>query len=158
MKFQRIYPLVTLLIVMACGVVSPKESNEANEPITSTGATNTPAVQQTEESQGEPFITASDLANLQLITNTQGVGEKPLFQWEAAPTASYYQLVVFDDGGKPYWAWEGKTTQIYLGGTVVQPPADSSGPIIAQGYSWTVVAFDIQDRMVAASAVRAISP
>lgn len=158
MKFQWIYPLVTLLIVMACGVVSPQESNEPDEPIIPTSATNTPVVQQTEQSQREPFISASDLVNLQLITNTEGVGEKPLLQWEAAPTASYYQLVVFDEEGRPYWAWEGKTTEIYLGGTVVQPPADSSGPIIAPGYSWTVVAFDIQDQVVAASAVRAISP
>jgi hypothetical protein len=140
---------------MACGTSAPQESNA---PATTTSIPVTPTVQPTEEIQGEPFITAPNLLHLKLITSPQGAGEKPLFQWEAVPDASYYQLVVFDETKKPYWAWDGRAAQIYLGGTEEQPSADSSGPVIDQGYSWAVVAFDEQNHVIASSEVRTISP
>lgn len=156
MRIQRIcITALILTISIACGAVSTKESNQPAE------ATNTPVpptIQPTEESQGEPFISGPNVVSLRLLTSKQSVGEKPLLQWEAIPNASYYQVAVFDESGKPYWAWEGKTAQIYLGGTQEQPPADSSGPVIAEGYSWAVIAYDAENHAIASSAVRSIAP
>jgi hypothetical protein len=157
MIIQRIAiaSFILFFALTACGTSAPKESNES---ATATSISATPTVQPTEEIQGEPFISAPNLVRLKLLTSTQGAGEKPLFQWEPVPDASYYQLAVFDEAGKPYWAWDGTAAQIYLGGTEEQPPADSSGPVIDQGYSWAVVAYDTQDHIIASSEVRAISP
>jgi hypothetical protein len=110
------------------------------------------------EIQGESFLSAPGIANIKVLTDIEGVGAKPLFAWEATANAERYQLIVFDEAGEPYWAWEGIKTQIYMGGTDTQPPDDSSGPSIDEGYTWAVVAYDSDDRVFAVSEVRSISP
>ena len=154
MKHSRTYIalLMLFLAILGCTAISPEENSDP------ANATNVPAEPQVEESQGEPFITGPNIANIKLLTDTQGVGEKPLLKWDSVANAGYYQLVVFDEAGKPYWAWEGSTTQIYLGGTDVQPPENSSGPFISNGYSWAVVAYNAENQPIASSAVRQISP
>ena len=150
MKINRLYIFVAvvMLSVLACslpagGSGSPSNSGPTNE---SGGV------------QGTPFISAPAVANIKMLTDVKGGGEKPLFAWDAVPGASRYQLIVFDDGGEAYWAWEGTKTQIYMGGTDAEPPADSSGPSIGAGYSWTVVAYGSDGKVLAASVVRPISP
>lgn len=140
------------LATLGCKASTQKENNNPAD------ATDNPSESQVEESQGEPFITGPNIAGIKLLTETQGVGEKPLLQWDSIANAGYYQLVVFDEAGKPYWAWEGSSTQIYLGGTDVQPPENSSGPVISNGYTWAVVAYSAEDQVIASSAVRTISP
>ncbi len=166
--------IVLLLVTAGCATSAPKEIHTptaaASTPaaaastlasIASTPATpaSTPTTPQVDEAPpGEPFITAPNIASIALVTDTQGVGEKPLLQWESVTDADAYQLVVFDEEGRPYWAWEGGAMQIYLGGTDVQPPENSSGPVIADGYSWAVVAYNSEGQLIASSAVRTISP
>lgn len=141
------------LATLGCGAFTQNKNNTPANIVT-----DTPTEAQVDEPQGEPFITGPNIATLKLLTETQGIGEKPLLIWDAAENAGYYQLVVFDEAGKPYWTWEGSATQIYLGGTDSQPPADSSGPVISNGYSWAVVAYNAKDQVIASSAVRSISP
>lgn len=144
--------LMLSAVISACGVTSPG------------GQTDIPATAeisdqpQIEEAAGESFITGPGLESVKLLTPVDGAGEKPLFAWEAVSGAGYYQLVVFDEAGKPYWAWEGNGTQIHLGGTQDQPPLESSGPVIESGYSWAVIAYDAQGNVLASSDVRPISP
>jgi hypothetical protein len=154
---MKIHPLIVGVMLLsavmsACGGTSPAGQNEI--PATA-DISNQP---QIEETAGEPFITGPGLEPVKLLTRVDGAGEKPLFAWEAVLGAGYYQLVVFDEAGKPYWAWEGSGTQIHLGGTQEQPPAGSSGPVIESGYSWAVIAYDAEGNVLASSEVRPISP
>lgn len=112
----------------------------------------------TDQNQGKPFISGSGIGTIKLLTDTRGAGAKPLFKWQTVPEAARYELIVYDQAGAPYWAWDGTQTQIYLGGTESQPSADSAGPSLDAGYSWTVVAFDGNDKVIASSATRSISP
>ena len=153
MKTNRFYILVAVLLlsVLACNL--SKRGNESQPGV----PTNVPPGAPTEV-RGESFISAPGVANLKLLTDLKGAGEKPLLKWEAVTGASRYQLIVFDEAGEPYWAWEGTATQIYLGGTDTQPPADSSGPSIEAGYMWAVVAYGSDGKVLAASETKSISP
>ena len=156
--------VLLVLIAVACG--SPVRGNEDNPQAGTTPESRnripTPQVQTPTaaptEVHGEPFISTPGLANIKLFTDVEGAGGKPLFLWESITEANRYQLIVFDEAGEPYWAWEGTKTQIYMGGTDAQPPDDSSGPSIDTGYTWAVVAYGSDGKLLAASGVRPISP
>jgi len=152
----RFFITVTILLlsILACGTSSPAGGDESQPE----APTNVPTAEPTEIPQGEPFVSVPGFESIELLTDITGVGEKPLFKWDAVTDAGRYQLIVFDEAGEPYWAWEGTKTQIYMGGTDEQPPADSSGPSIEAGYTWTVVAYNAEGKVIAASEVRSISP
>lgn len=149
MKNNRLYIFVAvvMLSVLACGLPVGGSGNPSNEPTNPANSV-----------QSTPFISAPSMANIKLLTDVKGGGEKPLFAWNTVSGASRYQLIVFDNGGDAYWAWEGTKTQVYMGGTDTQPPSDSSGPSIGVGYSWTVVAYGSNGKVLATSEVRPISP
>ncbi len=153
MKTNRFYILVVVLLlsILACNLSKRGNESQPEAP------TNVPPGAPTEV-QGEAFVSAPGVANLKLLTDVKGAGEKPLLQWETVTGASRYQLFVFDETSEPYWAWEGTATQIYMGGTDSQPPADSSGPSIDVGYTWAVVAYGSDGKVLAASETRPISP
>lgn len=155
MKIQHLFLAILVLVLATLGCRS-STLGATSEPV---GVASMPTeVKVEEETQAEPFVKGPGIASLKLLTGQSGVGEKPLLRWEAVSGANFYQLVVFDEAGKPYWAWEGKATQIYLGGTQEQPPADSSGPVIGSGYSWIVIAYNAEHRAIASSEKRPISP
>jgi hypothetical protein len=165
---KRIHLLITVVVIalmgVACGLPAggnddtlQTETPSDNGISAETPEIPTPTVMPTEV-RGEPFLSAPGVGNIKQLTDTERVGVKPLLAWEAVGDANRYQLIVFDETGEPYWAWEGAKAQIYMGGTDSQPPDDSSGPAIDRGYTWAVVAFGSDDEIVAASEVRPISP
>ena len=156
--------LILLLAGLACGLPAGGNGNEsqaaetpgndeqAQNPIDA--VTDVPI----EVPSGEPFLDVPGIGQVILKTDVQGVGEMPLLAWESVAGAERYQLVVFDEAGEPYWAWEGTQAQVYMGGSESQPDADSSGPVIAAGYAWAVVAYDAGGQILASSELRSISP
>jgi hypothetical protein len=166
MKHTHLLVSAVVMVLIGVACASPVSGNETTpQPGTTPESGNqiptteiqTPTAMPTEV-QGEPFISAPGVALLKLLTDIEAVGEKPLLKWENVTGASRYQLIVFNEAGEPYWAWEGTNTQIYMGGTEAQPPEDSSGPSIGAGYTWAVVAYGSDGRLLAASEVRPISP
>jgi len=145
---------VLLISVLACGTLS-QAGGEESQP---EAPTIIPVIEPTEGPQGEPFISVPGIETIKLLTNVTEAGGKPLFTWEAVTGSSRYELIVFDETGEPYWAWEGTKTKIYMGGTDEQPPAESSGPSIEAGYTWTVIAYNVDGKVIAASEIRSISP
>ena len=140
------FALILLLSVsLACGTPT-----DVGEP--------TPVADDSSEDQGEPFLSVPGVGDIKLLTDVNGAGEKPLFKWEAVTGAARYHLILYDEAGEPYWAWEGTSTQIYIGGVTFEPAADSSGPSIEAGYSWAVVAYDADGNALAASNIKPISP
>jgi hypothetical protein len=165
---KHIHLLITVVVIalmgVACGLPAGGNDDILQTEITSdngipveTPEIPTPTVMPTEV-QGEPFLAAPGVGTMKQLTDTERVGVKPLLAWEAVSNANRYQLIVYDETGEPYWAWEGPQTQIYMGGTDTQPPDDSSGPSVDRGYTWAVVAYSSDDRIIAASEVRPISP
>jgi len=146
-----------LLAGLACSVSGG--GNETSPTIGTTPVSGEQVQSPTEAVvKGEPYISARGIESIHLFTEVQGVGDKPLFSWESISGAERYQLVVFDENGEPYWAWEGTQSQVYMGGSESQPPADSSGPSVAADYHWAVVAYDANGQALASSELRPVSP
>lgn len=161
MKHMR--PLIALIVIalmtIACGVSAGGNGNTPQVEITLENGEQLESQNEAPtEVQTEPFLNAPGIGQIRLLTEVQNVGEKPLFAWESIPGANRYHLIVFDETGEPYWAWEGAQTQVYMGGSETQPPADSDGPLVGAGYAWTVVAYDANGKILASSELRSISP
>lgn len=77
-------------------------------------------------------------------------GERPRFSWKAVGDAVDYALVVQTLKGKPYWAWRGTETTVFLGG-VDEPSKDAGGPLLTKAAQWQVVAYAEDGRIVGAS-------
>lgn len=107
---------------------------------------------------GEAYVPLANIETVELLTPTSGVGIKPLFEWSPVQGAVNYSLYLQFPNGQPYWAWSGSVTSIYLGGTDSQPPDDAAGPILQKGMSWSVIAFDAENNIIASSVVQEISP
>jgi hypothetical protein len=163
MKHIQLLMTLVVIVFLAAACSAPASGNVAAPESAATPAavkTSLPAspTAAPAEVQVTPFLSAPGLASLKLLTSAQNAGAWPLFEWEAVPGAQRYQLIVFDETGDPYWAWEGTKSQVYMGGTDLQPPDESSVPSIQPGYTWVVVAYDPADAVVAASEIRPISP
>lgn len=164
MKHRRLLIafVAIVLLAVACGVPAGNGTEPQAGTIPAGGEqvespTEAPTKLPT-EIPGEPFLSVPGIGRVTLLTDVQGSGEKPLFAWESIAGADRYQLIVFDEAGEPYWAWEGAQTQVYMGGSESQPSANSSGPAIGAGYSWTVVAYNVNGEIVASSELKPISP
>jgi len=106
----------------------------------------------------ELFAPFAGVASIDLLTLASGAGEKPLFEWTPVEGATRYSLILQFPDGRPYWAWSGDANSVYLGGLDTAPPADAAGPILLEGMTWAVFAFDAEGNMIGSSAVQAISP
>jgi len=105
--------------------------------------------------QNEPLLVGADPV-IQL-TPTEGVGVRPNLDWEAVEGADSYFLVVKDDAGVPYWAWDGSETSVPLGGAAF-PEDYGNGPTIGPGYTWSVSAYAADGTFLAISGDRPVSP
>lgn len=77
-------------------------------------------------------------------------GQRPRFSWPAVSDAVEYSLVVQTLKGKPYWAWRGPETTVFLGG-IDEPSKDASGPILTKAAQWQVIAYAQDGHIVGAS-------
>lgn len=85
-------------------------------------------------------------------------GPRPVLEWDAAPGAATYQLIVRDTAGEVTWAWSGATTSIAVGGGSDPAPPDTPAALISGPSTWTVVAFDDGGLAVGATADLAVAP
>lgn len=159
---RRVHILLVLvgviLLTLACSPIAGKPGTTVPANTAQSQDNSAKAPESPVQSQGKPLISGSGIGTIELLTDTKGVGTKPLFEWKAVSGVARYELIVYDDAGAPYWAWDGSQTKVHLGGGETQPPEDSAGPSLGAGYSWSVVAFDSNDKVVAASDTQSISP
>lgn len=99
-----------------------------------------------------------NLAPIELLTPTENAGHYPKFEWRPVPGASRYLLLLMDDNGRAYWAWEGSKTAVFLGGSEEAPAEDRVGPILLRPMRWMVVAFNAAGKPIASSPIRPIAP
>lgn len=143
-KSQLILAILCFLILQACGGGGNQSSNIGG-PAQTTGGS-------------EKLAPFNGLADIELLTPTQGVGIKPKFEWSPVDRAARYALSLRFSDGQPYWAWSGSSTSVYLGGLDSPPPDSAEGPILLDGMSWGVIAFDAGGNVIASSVYRDISP
>lgn len=110
-----------------------------------------------EDANGELINPGLPAINL-IAPNTTGAGEVPAFEWAAVNGADHYRLVVLDGNSNILWAWYGYETKVNLGGQPGDRPEGVGGPVIDQGSSWSVIAFDINGKSMATSEIRSVSP
>lgn len=146
--------LKLMLIVLLTLSISACSSTAASSPSDSEG----PSPTAQEQAQDEPFAPFAGAAAIELLTPTSDAGLKPLFEWSPVENASRYSVFLQFSDGQPYWSWSGAGTSVYLGGYDSAPPDDSAGPVLLDGMSWAVVAFDAQGTVIASSHLQPISP
>jgi len=148
-KIRLLLSLLFLITISACSGASTTQS--------ASGGDDSGAVVDQQSGQ-EPFIPFAGLTRIELLTPSSGAGEKPLFEWLPIEGASEYSLFLQFPDGQPYWSWLGSATTVYLGGSSSAPSPDAAGPILLDGMSWAVIAFDTQGNVIASSNLQAISP
>ena len=156
-----------LLVVAACSSTdgdaeTPDVTSAATTDVSSTTAPSatqeTTATQQattTLAPQAESLLTGAN--PVIQITPTEGVGLRPVLSWEAIEGAGSYFLVVKDDAGAAYWAWQGSETSVPLGGAEF-PENYGNGPTIGPGYMWSVSAYATDGTILAISGDLPVSP
>ena len=84
-------------------------------------------------------------------------GDRPRFTWTAVDGATEYTLVVQNLRGRPYWAWRGGETTVFLGG-IDEPSSDAPGPLLTKPAQWQVIAYAADGSIVGATTWRIVQP
>ncbi len=155
------------LVIAACssGGASSAPVGSADDPNSSTtttaassgtSQTTVPSSTTTTVAEpGPPSLALPGAPPLVLLTGSGG-GVRPLLEWEPLSGAVRYVVTVYAETGGPYWAAETVDPSLQVGDPAL--PDDAMGPKIADGYAWSVFAFDDSDRLIASSELRTISP
>jgi hypothetical protein len=88
------------------------------------------------------------VAALALTSPTTGIGERPTFTWQAVEGADVYVVSITGADGTPLWAWRGTTTDVALGGELID---GEEGPRLAGDATIDIFAVDGTGRIIAAS-------
>ena len=102
---------LAVLVLVACESQSPK----SNHPPPTTSKRVIPA--------------------LATLTPATGGGVRPILAWQPVKGAAKYRVVVLDAKRRPYWAWEGTTIKVPMGGGTKPAAKGSDGPRIGAGFS-----------------------
>lgn len=108
------------------------------------------------DAPAEPVRPFPWLADLPLLTEPSD-DLRPLLAWEPVEGAVLYSLTVTAPTGAAYWAWQTDATSVHLGGDP-RLDDDQSGPSTVSGMTWSVIAFDGDDRPLAASVEAVLRP
>lgn len=127
-----------LLFAAACG---DSVNDTAGDDAASTDPTDITSTTTTSPSTTEPTGPATDASADDEPESTSVDDGRPTLTWPAVAEAAEYQVVVLDANGEPYWSWIGAGTSVPIGGAELG--VSTPGPTVAPGFSWTVVAWDV---------------
>lgn len=108
------------------------------------------------DAPAEPVRPFPWLVDLPLLTEPSD-DLRPLLAWAPVDDAVLYSVTVTAPTGEAYWAWQTDATSVHLGGDP-RLDDDQSGPSTLPGMTWSVIAFDADDRPVAASVEAVLHP
>jgi hypothetical protein len=97
------------------------------------------------------------LPGMTLTTPTSGNGSRPLLAWESVEGADWYSVYLYGPDQGLYWSWQGRETSVPVGGRP-QLNDKAPGPSVADGMTWSVVAYDSHDMPIASGGPRPIAP
>lgn len=75
---------------------------------------------------------------IELTVGPGAVPNRPVLSWTAVDGADHYGAYVYAPNGELYWAWQGRETNVPLGGAI----GDAPGPAAGGGMTWAVIAYD----------------
>ena len=155
--------VVGLLVVLLAGCgdddTSPTTGAEGATTTTTgsdTDTTDTTDATTTTAPPAEPLFAGVE-GRVVLLTPTSGEGTRPLLEWAPVDGAHHYAVYLYAPDGDVYWAWTGEATSVHVGGDPVIEEG-LSGPSVAEGMSWAVIANDEDLLPIAVSEQREISP
>jgi hypothetical protein len=178
---------IVIFILGACSTQNaeiPQDSVAANEevsttfkdpdsPAETTDMSNTESEDQsasessdTPQTENDPsaivgdntLLLFPDMITMENIMPLQGVGLRPRFEWQTINGAAHYGIIILDPKGSPYWGWRGEKPWVYLGGIDEPLPEINEGPILIDGMSWRIVAYDANEVPIATGGPWAIAP
>jgi hypothetical protein len=147
------------MIVGACAGGSPRATVNTTTTTGGQATTTTAAASQTTTTApeaGPPLIAGFD-QQVVLTAPTSGGGARPLLSWDPVDGAGSYVVFVYAPNGDIYWSWSGSDTSVHVGGEP-QLGDGVSGPSVAQGMTWGVIAYDADLLPIAVSEKRPIAP
>jgi hypothetical protein len=131
----------------------------AEEPVVSESRESPSVERDPSEIVGEnTMLLFPGIIAMENLMPLEGVGLRPRFEWQTIDDAEHYGIIVFDPDGTPYWAWRGETPWVYLGGIDEPLPEINEGPILIDGMSWRIVAYDADEVPIATGGPWAIAP
>lgn len=149
---------VTTVMLAACGGDDASDdtttmvlAGDTTTTVASDGSTSV----TTTSAFTEPVISGAE--PIEQLSATSGGGARPLLEWAPVAGAATYIVIVYTAGGEPYWSAITTEPQVFIGGPL-QIPEGRDGPIVDDGYTWAVYADDAEGTLLAASALRDISP
>ena len=162
MKRKQLLMVMTVLVLVsasACGRADgPAAGEEAllaeGEPGMTTSPA-TPSLEPVEATDLPDFL--EHLDRITLLTPTSGSGPRPVLAWEAADGADRYGVYLYDSKGELYWSWQGRETEIPVGGRP-RLVDEAPGPRVAEGMTWTVIGLNADQLPVAAGGPQPIAP
>ena len=96
---------------------------------------------------------------IEQFTASSGGGRWPELAWASVDGAARYSVTVYASDGRAYWAWSGSDESVLMGGFRTRPDESSNmAPMVRQGMTWDVAAFDSDGELIALSSERPISP
>lgn len=149
-----------LVATAACSFLIPSTSGltNADPPASEANATEPDSPAADTVAEEEPSAGAlMGLPGIELFTPVSGSGTRPILEWGAVDGAAYYIVSVRTPEGAGYWAWRTADTSVPVGGHPRLSEA-AVGPRVAPAMLWSVVAFDTEDNLIAASNHRPIAP
>lgn len=149
--------LAAVTLLAACTSGGPA-GEAASERATASVAVASPSSAPGVTEEPTPFLLdhGIDVGLVELTTPVTGGGPRPVLSWEPVDGAAVYAVVVHDVDGAPYWGWELEDTSVRLG--LEERPDSAPGPRVAEGMTWSVVAYDADWLPLAASERRPIAP
>lgn len=131
----------TLRVVAVVAVLGLGGCQAADEAAPTTSAPSAVASEAV-TTDAEPPATPpdEDVARETFVITDAGEDGRPELSWDAVDGAVRYAVVVRDLDGEAYWAWETSDTSVRVGFS--DRPADAPGPRVADGMTWSVVAYD----------------
>lgn len=149
-----------LVATAACSFLIPSTAGPTNTDPPAPEANATDPDSPAAETVVEDELSAGALMGLpgiELFTPVSGSGTRPILEWGAVDGAAYYMVSIRTLEGAGYWAWRTADSSVPVGG---HPRLNEAavGPRVAPGMLWSVVAFDSEDNLIAASNHRPIAP
>lgn len=164
MRLRWLAPLTALILSSAaCGggggsaatTGGAATSTTAGVMTTGPGTTAGTTSQTTGTSSTQPAVPGTAL--MELLTPSEGLGERPLLEWAPVAGAVLYQVTVLEPDGAPYWSWQGEAASVAFGGGPADDP-DTSGARLLTAKSWFVAAFDAAGDLLATSPIGRLEP
>lgn len=157
-RFRQSAGTCLIALALAACSTTASESEATTTDEISSDPTTTVAAEAETTTETTIGVAPPDL-QLPAIETTPATagGPRPELNWEPVPDAALYLVTVFDPSGAPYWAWQGETKSVHVGGEPQLRP-EAAGPSVIEGMSWEVIALDGDLALLAASERQDLSP